>query len=40
MTIPGSLFSVLLWGALIVVALAALYLLVVLIGEWRRGELW
>jgi hypothetical protein len=40
MTIAGSLFSVLLWGALVVVALAALYLLAVLIREWLRGEIW
>lgn len=40
LTIPQDLFVVALWAALAAVATAALYLLVVLVREWRRGELW
>lgn len=40
MTIPQTLFSVALWAAVVVIALAATYLLVVLVREWIRGELW
>ena len=40
MMVPAEVFSALLWGALGVVALAAVYLLVVLVREWLAGELW
>jgi len=39
-TIPAWLFSAALWGALLIVAAAAVYLLVVLAAEWRDGRLW
>lgn len=38
--IDSGLFSVLLWSALGGVCLGALYLLVMLVVEWVRGELW
>ncbi len=38
--IPRWLFQGALWAALGVVSLAALYLLVMLVVEWKKGELW
>jgi hypothetical protein len=38
--IPQSVFTAALWLALVVVALAAIYLLVMLVREWLKGELW
>ena len=40
MTLPGWLFEALLWGALLVVAATAVFLLAVLVREWRDGTLW
>lgn len=40
MSIPAWLFSAALWGALAVVALAAVFLVVVLAREWCDGKLW
>jgi hypothetical protein len=40
MIIPAPVFSFALWAALGVVAVAATYLLVVLVREWRDGSLW
>lgn len=40
MTVPAWLFTAMLWGALAVVALAALFLFIVLLREWRDGSLW
>ena len=40
MQLPAWLFSLALWAALGVVAAGAVYLLVVLVVEWRREELW
>ena len=40
MQVPQLLFEVALWSALAVVGAGAVYLLVVLVREWRRGELW
>lgn len=40
MTIPSGLFSIMLWGALAIVAAAAIYLLAVMVREWRSGSLW
>lgn len=40
MIVPASVFSFALWAALSVVAVAAIYLLVVLVREWRDGTLW
>lgn len=40
MQIPRVVFEIGLWAAAGVVAAAALYLLVVLVREWRDGQLW
>jgi hypothetical protein len=40
MMIPVAVFSIALWLALGCVGAAAIYLLIVLLGEWKRGELW
>lgn len=40
MRIPGTVFDGMLWLALVGVALGAVYLLVVLVKEWRSGQLW
>ena len=40
MRIPGAVFDGMLWLALVGVALGAVYLLVVLVKEWRSGQLW
>lgn len=38
--IDSTLFAILVWAALAVVGGGAIYLLVVLVSEWRRGRLW
>jgi hypothetical protein len=38
--IPEVVFSVGLWAAYAFVAVGALYLLAVLVREWRAGTLW
>lgn len=38
--VPEALFTVALWGSLGGVSLGAVYLLVVLVREWRDGDLW
>ena len=40
MQIPVVLFEITLWTAVLGVGLAAVYLLSVLVLEWRRKELW
>lgn len=40
MQIPLSIFVIALWASLGAVAAGALYLLVVLLKEWARKELW
>ena len=40
MIVPAWMFSLALWSSLFVVAAAAVYLLVVLVREWRDGRLW
>ena len=40
MTVPAWLFGGMLWAALVVVASAAVYLLVVLVREMKDGTLW
>jgi hypothetical protein len=40
MTIPAWLFSTALWAALVVVGAAAVFLLVMLVREWKDGSLW
>lgn len=40
MTIPMLLFQVILWLALVAIAGGVVYLLVLLVDEWRRGNLW
>ena len=40
MRIPAFLFDGMLWIALVGVALGAVYLLVVLVHEWKNGKLW
>jgi hypothetical protein len=40
MQVPVGLFELGLWAAVVGVGLGAAYLLVVLVVEWRRRELW
>ncbi len=40
MTLPATVFVLALWAAIAAVALAAAFLVVVLIREWRDGSLW
>jgi hypothetical protein len=40
MTIPQEIFSALLWGAVLCVAGASVYLLIVLVRDWRTRNLW
>jgi len=40
MTIPAWLFEVVIWASVIGVAIGALFLLAILIREWRAGRLW
>jgi hypothetical protein len=39
-TFPSWLFGLMLWSAVGLVALGAIYLLVVLVREWMRQKLW
>ena len=38
--IPSWLFSAMLWLALIAVGVGLTYLIIALIADWRRDELW
>jgi hypothetical protein len=38
--IPETVFVVMLWAALVIIAGGAVYLLAVMIREWRDGNLW
>jgi len=38
--LPEPLFTLMIWAAVVAVAAGALYLLWVLIREWRQGNLW
>lgn len=38
--IPSGVFAVGLWAAYFFVGVAALYLITVLVREWRAGKLW
>lgn len=40
MIIPASWLTALIWFAHIAVSVATLFLLGVLVREWRRGQLW
>jgi hypothetical protein len=40
MQVPAFIFDGMLWSALVGVALGAVYLLVVLVREWKSGQLW
>lgn len=40
MIVEASFLSFMLWGAMAAVALGALYLLVVLVIDWRNRSLW
>ena len=40
MQVPQLVFEVGLWAALAAVGAGAVYLIVVLVREWRRKELW
>jgi hypothetical protein len=38
--IPTALFGLALWGAYLLVGAGALFLLAMLVKEWRKNELW
>lgn len=38
--VPAGLLEVALWSAVAVSTVATAFLVVVLVREWRRGELW
>ena len=40
MQVPQMVFDAGLWFAIAAVTAGAVYLLIVLVREWRRGELW
>jgi hypothetical protein len=40
MTVPGAVFHVLVWTGIAGVTAGGLYLLIVLIREWIRKEIW
>ena len=40
MIVPEALFTLALWGSVGAVAAGAAYLLVILLKEWRAGDLW
>lgn len=40
MQIPKEIFTIAIWSAYICVGAGSLYLLIVLVGEWIRRELW